>query len=87
MVQVAFEGATSGCCQAVHCLRNSAVKRFGARDVPCLFQFACVNAQIAVRRFQKSLQVVEAQKIIDGERAEDRQPDAFVDQSVHGQLE
>ena len=41
-----------------------------------------MNAEIAVGRLEHALQVVEAQRVVRGERADDAQPNALMNQAI-----
>ena len=56
VAQVVFECAAAGGSQLVFGLRQAAFEKFRARDVACLFEFARVDAEIAVRGVHQVLQ-------------------------------
>ena len=65
--QAVFE---SGGGQAVS-LRHAALEALLARDVPGVFELARVHAQVAVGRLEQPLEVVERQRVVHRERADD----------------
>src|SRR5882762_10671796 len=77
MIQVALQCPTPRCRQAIFRLRQAPVERFRAHDVLGLFQLASVNAQVAVGGFQQRFELVESQRAVNRQRADDTQADAF----------
>jgi hypothetical protein len=41
-----------------------------------------VHAQVAVRRLEQGLELVEREAVVDRERADDAEPEALVDQPI-----
>src|SRR5690606_3710382 len=62
--------------------RHAPVEGLGARDVRRILELACVHAQVAVRRVEERLQLVEREGLVDGEGTDDAQPDALVNRPV-----
>src|SRR5580692_6581229 len=82
VVQIFFERAATCCRQAIFRLWHAPVEGFGAAQVACVFQLAGVDAQVAVCGAQQLLQFIESERFIHGERADDCQTRALVDQAV-----
>ena len=61
--------------------RYAAIERLVTADVLRLFEFPCVDAQIAVGCLQQLLQLLERQPLVDRERADDAEPETFVDET------
>ena len=59
-----------------------ASERLVAGDVLRLFQLARVDAQVAVRRLQQPLEIVERQPLVHRQRADDAKPQPLVDQPI-----
>jgi hypothetical protein len=79
---VALERAPSGVAQAVVGPGHAALERLGADHVAGFLELPCVHAEVAVGRLQQVLQLVEAERLVHGERAHDREPHPLVDQPV-----
>src|SRR5213076_1725364 len=82
VVQVALQRAPPGSGEPILGLRNPSLERLRASDVLRLLEPARVHAQIAVRRLEQGLELVEAQRLVDGQRAHDAKAHALVDQPV-----
>src|SRR5881296_2428146 len=82
VVQVALQRAPPGSGEPILGLRNPPLERLGAGDVLRLLEPARVHAQVAVRGLEQRLELVEAQRIVHGERAHDAEADPLVDQPV-----
>src|SRR6202051_3300644 len=82
VIEVTLERPLAGGGQAVFGLRQTADERLVALDVTGLFELARVHAEVAVRGAQQALEIVEAQPLVHGQRRDDPQPHALVDQAV-----
>src|ERR1700704_2387590 len=80
--EVALQGAAAGVGQPVLRLRHPPLEVLLAGDVAGLFQLAGVDAQVAVRRLEQLLEVVEAQVIVHRQGADDAETHPIVDQAV-----
>src|SRR6185312_8768590 len=63
-LEIALQGAAAGVGQPVLRLRHPSLEVLLAGDVAGLFQLAGVNAEVAVRRLEQLLEIVEAQVIV-----------------------
>ena len=52
-------------------MRGCGLRRTCAGDVAGLFELARVDAEVAVGGFEQAAEVVEAERVVDGERADD----------------
>ena len=82
VIKVALEGAPAGRRQAVLGLRQAAIERFRAMDILGFFELARVHAKVAVGGLEQGFQLVEGERAIDGERADNAEADALVDEAV-----
>src|SRR5579864_3891331 len=82
VIEVPLEGPPPRRGQAILGFGQAAGERFLAQDVVSFFQLAGVNAQITVGRFQQSFELVEGQRAIDGQRADNSQADALMNETV-----
>src|SRR5204863_5734394 len=82
VVQVLLQGAAPGTRQPVFGLRDPSFERLRAGDVRRVLEFARVHAQVAVRGLEERLELVEAQAVVDGQRAHDAEAHPLVDQPV-----
>src|SRR4029079_19434952 len=82
VVEIAFEGATTVWCDRVLRLRHASLEGLRARDVLRLLQLARMDAEIAVRGVEQLLEIVEAERVGRGQRAENAESHAFVNQAV-----
>src|ERR1035437_9875041 len=82
VVQVAIERTPPGGRHPVIGARYAARKALGGGHIPGFFQLPCVDTQVTVGGIQQFLEFVEGQRLVDGERAENAQAQAFVDQAV-----
>src|SRR5450759_3782537 len=82
VVQIAIERTPPGGGQPVLGMRNAAREALDAVHIPRFFQLARMDTQVAVGGIQQFLEFAEGQRIVDGERAENTQAQAFVDQAV-----
>src|SRR2546423_7355549 len=71
MVQVALEGTAADSRQSILRLRHPASEGFRACDVFGLLELARVDAEIAVGRLHQLLEITEAERVVDGQRADD----------------
>src|SRR5690606_37193196 len=81
-VQVPLQPTPALLREAVLGARDPAVEGLRAFHVPGLLELPGVHAQVAVRRTEELLQVVEGQRVVDGEGAHDAEADAFVDDAI-----
>ena len=87
MLEVGLKSAAAGGGKPVLGARNAGFEELVATDVVRFFEFSGVNAEVAVGRFQQAAQVVEAERVIDGEGAHDTQPQALVNDAIEfGQI-
>ncbi len=77
-----FQGAAAGGGQAVFGSGNASGERFFAGDVTCFFEFAGVDAEVAIGRLENAFEVVEGEGVIAGEGADDSKARALVDEAV-----
>src|SRR5450432_4206420 len=82
MIQVTLEGFSSGRGEAKFGFRPASVERFRANDVVGFFESAGVNAQVAVGGLEHGFQLVEGERTVYGQCADDTESHAFVDQAV-----
>src|SRR5216684_7087479 len=82
VIQVTLQRPPSRCRQPVFGFWQASVERFGAHDVIGFFQLAGMHAQVAVGSFQQRFQLVESQRAVYRQRADDPQPYSLVDQPV-----
>src|SRR5579864_9531363 len=82
VIEIAFQGLASRSRQTIFRLGRAALEGFGANDVLRLFQLSCVDAQVAVGRFQQGFQFVKRERAIHRERADDAEANVFVNQAV-----
>src|SRR5687767_3781335 len=79
---VIFQRPPPRCRQLVFSLRQPAFKRFLAKNVAGLLQFTCVHAEVSVSRVQQLLQIVECQRRVAGQRADDSQAQTLMYQPL-----
>jgi len=82
LVQVFGESAAAGGGEAVLGAGDAGFEKFVAGDVFGFFEFAGVDAEVAVGGFEDALEVVEAERIVGGEGADDAEADALVDEAI-----
>ena len=82
LVEVFGEGAAAGGGQAIFGAGDAAFEKFYAGNVLGFFEFAGVDAEIAVSGFEHAFEVVEAEGIVGGEGADDAEADALVDEAI-----
>src|SRR5919205_3788683 len=82
MVQVALKRAATGLGQTIFGLRNPSIEGFRAGDVLRFLQLAGMHAEVAVRRLEERLEIAEAERLVDGERADDPQAHPLVNQAI-----
>jgi len=76
------EGAAACGGKAVFGAGDAAFEKLDTRDVLRLFEFAGVNAQVAVGGFEHALEIVETERIVGGEGTDDAEANAFVNEAV-----
>ena len=87
LAQIFFQSFASGGGEAIFGARHASFKKFVAGDVASLFQLAGMHAEVAVGGLEQALEVVEAERIVDGQRAHDAQPQSLMDDAIElGQL-
>jgi len=82
LIEIFGEGAAARGSKAIFGPRDASFKKLIAGNVLCLLQLAGVNAEIAVGGLEHALEVVEAERLVGGEGADDAEPDALVNQAV-----
>src|SRR6266550_1869523 len=82
VVKVALEGTAAASRQSILRLGHPAREGFRARDVFGFLELARVDAEIAVGRLHQLLEITEAERIVDGQRADDAEAEAFVNEPV-----
>src|SRR5690242_9742026 len=82
MVEIALKGAACGSGEPVFRLWQAAIEQFCAVDVRGLFQLACMHGKISVGGSEQGFELVEGERRIDGQRADNAQTHAFVDEAV-----
>src|SRR5207302_1998861 len=75
VVEIALQGAPTRGRQPVFGLGDAAGERFAARDVLRFLELAGVHAQVAVGRLEERLQLVEGQRVVHRQRADDAEAD------------
>ena len=82
VAQVVFQGAAAGGSEFVFSFWEAAFKIFGAGDVSRFFEFAGMDAEIAVSSIHQPLERAECQRLICSEGADDSEPQALVNQTI-----
>src|ERR1035441_1193369 len=82
VVQVTLQGPPPGGGQPVIGARHAAHEALGAFHVTGFLQLARMNTEVPVGRIQQFLEFAEGQRLVHGERAENAQAEAFVDQAI-----
>src|SRR5947199_4002673 len=82
VVEVALQRPPSRGGQPVFGLRHPPLEILLTGDVAGLLELAGMDAQVAVGRLEQLLEVVEAQVVVDRQRADDPQPHSLVDEAV-----
>jgi hypothetical protein len=82
VIQIALQRTPSGRRQPVFRFGQAPVEGLGAHDVVGFFEFARMNAQVAVGSLQHSLQLVKRKRPINRQCADDAQPHPLVNQTV-----
>ena len=82
LVEVLGEGAASGGSEAVFGTGDAGFEIFQAGNVIGLFEFAGMDAEIAVGGLEDAFQVFEAEAGVGGEGADDSETNALVNQAV-----
>ncbi len=82
LIEVLGQGAAPGESKAVFGARDAAFEKLDARNVLRFLEFAGVNAEIAVSGLKNALEIVEGERLVGGESADDAEANAFVNQAV-----
>ena len=82
LIEVLRQGAAARGGEAVVGARDAAFEIFQAGDVFGLFEFAGVNAEVAVGGFENAFEIVEAEAFVGGESADDSEAHALVNQTI-----
>src|SRR5215218_7936891 len=85
VVEIPLERATAGGGELVLRSGDATLERLGAGDVLRVLELARVDAQVAVGGVHQSLEIVEGERLVDGERAHDPESHALVDQTVESE--
>jgi len=85
LIQISFQRATSLRRQAVFRLRHPTFERLLAGNVFGLFQLARMDAKIAVSGIQQLLEVIEGERTVHCQSAQDSQPQSLMDQPIEFQ--
>jgi pimeloyl-ACP methyl ester carboxylesterase len=83
--QVLLERAPAGGGEAVFGARHPSLERLVDGDVLRVLELPGMHAQVAIRRLEQRLQLVERQPIVDGQRADDAEPQPLMDQPIEAQ--
>ena len=82
LIEIFREGAAAGGGQAVLGAGDAGFEIFQAGNVVGFFEFAGVDAEVAVGGFENAFEVFEAEALVGGEGADDAEADALVDKAV-----
>src|SRR5262245_34979635 len=82
MRQILIERTAAGCRQPVLGPGQAAVERLVAGDIARFLELAGMDAEVAVRRVEQTLQLVERQAVVDRERADDAKAKALVNHTI-----
>jgi hypothetical protein len=82
LIEVLRQGAAAGGGEAIFGARDASFEKLYAGDVLCLFEFAGVDAEIAVCGFEDAFEIVKAEGLVGGESAYDSQANALVNQAI-----
>lgn len=82
LIKILGEGAAASRCKPVFGARHSSFEEFYARNVFRFFKFARVHAQVTVGGLKDALEIVKCERLVCGERADDAQADALVNQTI-----
>src|SRR5436190_1753942 len=85
VIQITLERATPGGSQGVARPGYPPLEAFVARDVVRFLELARVDAEVAIRGLHQPLEVVEAQRVVHGERAHDAEAQPLVNQPVEAE--
>ena len=85
LLKIVFERTSSHSRKSEFRARLASDERFTALHVTGIFQLACVYAEIAIGNFKQRFEVIEAEHLVDCERAHDRKSNAFVNQRIEFQ--
>jgi hypothetical protein len=82
VVQIFFQSATARSRQTILSLGHASVEGLGASKIACIFQLARVNAEVAVGGAYQLFELIESERFIYRERADDCEPRALMNQPV-----
>lgn len=82
MVQITLESPPAERGEMKFGLRKTAIEGLRTGDISRFLKFAGMYAQIAVCRFEQSLELIERKRLIDGQCAHDPQPHSLVYQPI-----
>src|SRR5579872_1400354 len=82
LIEILGEGSAARGGQAILGTRDTSLEELHAGNVLRLFELAGVNAEIAVGGLEHALEIVEAQRIVGGEGADNAEADALVNEAV-----
>ena len=82
LVEIFGQGAAAGGGQAVFGAGDASFKKFQAGNVLRLFELAGVDAEVSVGGFEHALEIVEAERIVGGEGADDAETNALMNEAI-----
>src|SRR5207247_3205069 len=82
MIEVLLQRPPPGGGQRVLRPRHPTLERLLAREVARVLELAGVDADVAVRRLQHRLQLVEAERRVHGQRADDAEARLLVNEAL-----
>src|SRR5580704_618854 len=85
LFQVVFQRAPASRSQLEFRSRLAPNERLCTAYVSRLFELAGMDTQVPVGDLQQSLEIVERERVVDRERADDAQSNAFVDYRIESQ--
>src|SRR5580704_6368666 len=82
LVQIGFQGFPARGGEAVFGAGDAAVEKLAAAEIAGGLQLLSVHAEVAVGGFEHAFEIVETQRVIDGERTDDAEAQTLVNQAI-----
>jgi len=87
MVQVSFKSTAAGRGQSIIGFWEAALEVLIASNVTGFFELSGMNAKVSVGGAEQTLEIIEAQGLIDGKGADNSESHAFVNQAIESRCE
>ena len=87
LLKVVRKGCSAGYRQSIFRPGRTVVKGFGTGDVSSVLQFAGMRTQIAIGRIDYAFEISETERLADGKRTQNAEPNGRMDHRIGSDLQ